>query len=110
MRHGEYTVYIRSIDQCGLLTKDVHLLFYPMFFTPNGDGQNDTWQIYHSELEPNSSIIIFNRFGKVLAIIDPMGIGWDGTYLGVLLHPNDYWFLFKKEDGTEYRGHFSLVR
>jgi hypothetical protein len=39
---GEYTVAVRDKTVCGTVTDEVYLLMYPKFFTPNGDGFNDT--------------------------------------------------------------------
>ena len=38
---GEYTVYVNDKNGCGLSKKDIYLLMYPKYFTPNGDGYND---------------------------------------------------------------------
>jgi gliding motility-associated-like protein len=35
-------------------------------FTPNGDGYNDTWSIHFSEHEPQLSVKIFDRYGKLI--------------------------------------------
>lgn len=108
LTHGDYTVYIRDKEGCGVITKNITLLFYPKFFTPNGDGYNDYWQIYESETELKGSIIIFNRFGKILSTISPNSNGWDGTYNGKIMLPADYWFMYKRENKETYYGHFSL--
>lgn len=107
---GEYQIRVRDIDGCVELIREVFLLFHPRFFTPNGDGFNDFWQITNAQSEPQSEIYILDRFGKLLKQISPTGIGWDGTYNGEPLPSNDYWFIFKRQDGTEYRGHFTLKR
>jgi hypothetical protein len=41
---GTYTVHIKS--ECGDYTREVTLLDFPRFFTPNGDGYNDHWNIF----------------------------------------------------------------
>ncbi|HEY1195878.1 T9SS type B sorting domain-containing protein [Flavobacterium sp.] len=82
---------------------------YPKFFTPNGDGFNDTWSIDPDYLAPNSSIRIFNRYGKLLKEFN-VNAFWDGTYTGQLQPASDYWFTAIKFDGKEFRGHFSLKR
>ena len=46
--------------------KEVVLVDYPKFFTPNKDGFNDYWQIQAINKFPNSIIYIFDRFGKLL--------------------------------------------
>jgi gliding motility-associated-like protein len=82
---------------------------YPKFFTPNGDGFNDTWSIDPDYLAANSSIRIFNRYGKLLKEFS-INAFWDGTYIGQLQPASDYWFTAIKFDGKEFRGHFSLKR
>jgi gliding motility-associated-like protein len=80
------------------------------FFTPNADGYNDTWNLLGGTTQPGAEIYIFDRFGKLLAKIDPMGTGWDGKYNGLPLPSTDYWFSIELSDGTIQKGHFSLVR
>ncbi|MGB5363697.1 MAG: T9SS type B sorting domain-containing protein, partial [Aureibaculum sp.] len=107
---GNHTIYIRDINGCGMISEEVSVIGYVRFFTPNGDGYNDNWQVQGVNLQPNSEILIFDRFGKVLAKIDPNSEGWDGRYNGKLMPESDYWFLVKLDDGRTRRGHFSLIR
>ena len=96
------------------VTDDV-LIDYPRFFTPNGDGYNDTWQIIGIDTRPLSTIYIFDRYGKLLKQLSPLSEGWDGTFNGKPLPATDYWFtVIYEEPGTEiiktFRAHFSLKR
>ena len=84
-------------------------IIYPNFFTPNGDGYNDTWTIDFEYLKPNSSIRIFDRYGKLLKTL-LQDHPWNGTYNGQELPATDYWFISTRSDGKEYKGHFSLKR
>lgn len=108
--NGEYTIYVRDKNGCGIAAEDIYLLMYPKFFTPNGDGFNDTWKIKFSKNEPNMKIKIFDRYGKFLKQISPLSDGWDGTYLGGKLSSSDYWFTIIRENGKEFKGHFTLKR
>jgi gliding motility-associated-like protein len=107
---GEYTVFVRDKNGCGMVSEELYLLMYPKFFTPNGDGYNDYWKIKFSENEPNSTIKIFDRYGKFLKQLGTSSIGWDGKYLSNDLPSSDYWFVVTRENGKEYKGHFSLKR
>ena len=108
--NGEYTVYVKDTKGCGVAKKDIYLLTYPKFFTPNGDSYNDFWGIQFYQNELNLVVKIFDRYGKFikqLSATDPL---WDGTYNGYNLPATDYWFTVIRQDGTEYKGHFSLKR
>ena len=65
---------------------------------------------------PNSSIDIFNRFGKLVAQIPIDSQGWDGTYNGTKLSSDDYWFRVQlipantSKVPVNKKGHFSLLR
>lgn len=107
---GEYTVYINDKNECGYITAAVYLLMYPKFFTPNGDGHNDVWRIKLSETEPTLQTTIFDRYGKIITVFNGNQQGWDGTYNGQNLPSSDYWFVLKRPNGKEYKGHFSLKR
>jgi gliding motility-associated-like protein len=106
---GYYTVYVRDKNGCGITKDDVFVLMYPKYFTPNGDGYNDTWSIKFSYTEPNLKIIIYDRFGKILKTLNNSN-PWDGKYNGNNLPSSDYWFIVTRENGKEYRGHFTLKR
>ena len=109
---GTHIVYIKSPHSCGTVFKVFTVLEFPKFFSPNGDGINDTWSILGIDKKFNtaSEIYIFDRYGKLLTKIDPRSYGWDGRYNGHPLPATDYWFTTSLPDGTVYKGHFSLVR
>lgn len=110
LENGEYTVYVRDKNGCGVSSEEVYLLMYPKYFTPNGDTLNDNWRIKFSENEPNLIVTIFDRYGKLMTQFDSSAIGWDGTYQGNEMPSSDYWFIVKRENGKEFKGHFSLKR
>jgi gliding motility-associated-like protein len=105
---GFYTVYVK--DECGIIKEDVVLLNYPKFFTPNNDGFNDFWRIKFSQVEPNLTVTILDRYGKLITSLESNSPGWDGTYNGMQLPSNDYWFEVRRENGNIHRGHFAMKR
>ncbi|WP_051929467.1 T9SS type B sorting domain-containing protein [Flavobacterium sp. 83] len=106
---GQYTVSVRDKNGCGTATDEVYLLMYPKFFTPNGDGFNDTWKIKFSDIEVGLTVKIFDRYGKFITELQN-NIGWNATVNGHELPATDYWFVVIRANGKEYRGHFSLKR
>ena len=112
---GEHVVTARDINGCGEAQVVVYVIDYPLYFTPNGDGYNDTWNIVGVASQNSAKIYIFDRYGKLLKQISPSGEGWDGTYNGALLPSSDYWFTLDYTDPTtgspnELRSHFTLKR
>lgn len=109
---GLHTVYILDTNGCGIVARQISILSIPKFFTPNGDGTNDTWNIVgmNTKFYSDSQILIFDRYGKLLGSADPRGPGWDGTYEGAKLPSTDYWYVVKLDDGRTVKGHFSIVR
>ncbi|WP_452222529.1 T9SS type B sorting domain-containing protein, partial [Lacinutrix chionoecetis] len=63
---GEHTITVRDILGCGEATLTIMVMDYPQYFTPNGDGYHDTWNIYGIGDQPDAIIYIFDRFGKLL--------------------------------------------
>ena len=110
---GFHEIYIRDKNGCGsngpIL---VAVLGIPKYFTPNGDGFHDTWNVKGVNAQFNylSTIYIFDRFGKLLKQIGTTGSGWDGTYNGHPMPADDYWYNIKFEDGRSAKGHFALKR
>jgi large repetitive protein len=110
LHSGEYAVTVKDKNGCGMDTEEVYLLMYPKFFTPNGDGYNDTWKIKFSDLETGLTVKIVDRFGKFIKELPTNTDAWDGTYNGYQLPATDYWFIVTRTNGKEYKGHFSLKR
>ncbi|WP_051224587.1 T9SS type B sorting domain-containing protein [Flavobacterium tegetincola] len=107
---GGYTVYVKDENGCGTTKANFYLLDYPKFFTPNGDGYNDTWHVNFSSFEMNLMVDIFDRYGKLVKRLKGGEAGWDGTFNGNTLPATDYWFVVTREDGTVHKQHFSLKR
>lgn len=111
---GIHTIVISDTKgKCGVTTLTAHVLRYPHYFTPNGDGYNDTWTIWDLAYQTKARIFIYDRHGKLIKQIGATGKGWDGTYNGELLPSTDYWFeVFYQLNGTdqEFKSHFSLKR
>jgi len=87
-------------------------LFIPSYFSPNGDGVNDTWEVEGlANIYPDAVVTIYDRFGKELVKYRGTDAGWDGTYLGRDMPTTDYWYVIDiKEINKQYVGHFTLLR
>ncbi|MBC8645158.1 T9SS type B sorting domain-containing protein [Flavobacterium lindanitolerans] len=106
---GRYNVIIKEAD-CGTITHEFYIMDYPKFFTPNNDGTNDYWRIPYLQYQPNATVAIFDRYGKLIYFFKGGQPGWDGKLNGHDLPANDYWFKIILQDNREIRGHFSLLR
>ncbi len=107
---GVYNVYVRDKKGCGFSIKEVWLLYFKKYFTPNGDGFNEYWKIENSENEPNLKVVVYDRYGKIMSSFDATSPGWDGTYNGKEELATDYWFEVFRQDGRIHHGHFTLKR
>ena len=107
---GIHVLSVRDKNGCGISDLTVSVIGYPKFFTPNGDGIYDTWQVAGISFQPQSNIFIYDKFGKLLVELDPEGPGWDGVYNGQMMPSSDYWYMVQLQDGRVHRGHFSLIR
>lgn len=112
---GVHTIHIKDKYNCGLTSKKVFVLGFPKFFTPNGDGYNDAWEIkgLNTVDFTFSDVAIFNSYGKYLVSIKSNS-NWNGSYNGKQLPSSDYWFSIDVTDSENitktYKGHFSLIR
>lgn len=109
---GLHVVHVMDINGCGEVTAEVPVISFPKFITPNGDSNNDVWQVKGSEAYHLIGVSIFDRNGKVIDQFTNAEAGWDGTYLGKKALATDYWFVatFVDNKGQEIvrKGHFSL--
>jgi len=112
---GEHIISVRDKDgHCNPIPINAVIINYPKFFTPNGDGFNETWNIPHLlSTNPNAPISIFDRYGKFLKQINPSSEGWNGEHNGQPLPSTDYWFTvdyIEKGKPKAFKSHFSLKR
>lgn len=112
---GVYRIEVVDQNGCYQYSKEITVISYPNFFTPNGDGINDTWNIWSLGNNLNAEILIFDKKGTLIKQITPRGEGWDGTKNGKALPSTDYWFVVKYQDGRNnewrtFKSHFSLKR
>lgn len=109
---GLHTIYVRDKNGCGISSKDFGVLGIPEYFTPNQDGVNDYWQLKglfkNSDFE--TTIKIFDRYGKLLTAFTPRSKGWDGFYNGKPMPSNDYWYRVELSNGMVFKGNFTLKR
>ncbi|QSS96221.1 choice-of-anchor L domain-containing protein [Psychroflexus sp. ALD_RP9] len=114
---GMHVITARDKNGCGEVSKEITLIDYPEFFTPNADGYNDNWQLNNTTMTnlDVSEVNIFDRYGKHLYKLTPDQAGWDGTYQGEVLPSDDYWFTIdyiepRTGEKTIFKSHFTLKR
>ncbi len=87
-------------------------LFAPNCFTPNGDGQNDNFRPYFTNMT-NIQVWIFDRWGLLLTNWEGLEGNWDGFYHGSKCQEDTYVYKIKGMgiDGkySEWVGHVSIV-
>jgi gliding motility-associated-like protein len=84
---GTYTVtlYIESNEGCkDTISKEVTILdevtvWIPNSFSPNGDGFNDMFYAFGTNIS-DFNLQIFNRWGQMVFATDDPTIGWDGRF------------------------------
>jgi len=94
-------------------------VFMPNSFTPNGDGINDRFYPRGKGLKTIKSFRIYDRWGQMIfqqqnINTNDKGIGWDGTYKGVLLSPDVFVYVIDAICDTDqpisWQGNIALIR
>ncbi len=106
---GIHTVVVSDRAGCAYATQEVTVRGTPRYFTPNGDGVNDFWQVDRARDYQQFDVSIFDRFGKLMTRFDHRSKGWDGTMAGEAMPTGSYWFRIELGDEI-YTGHFALIR
>ena len=114
---GAHKLSMLDLNGCGTATENIVVVGYPKFFTPNGDGVNDSWHIVGISSLEDPMVLVYDRYGKLIKQLSKNNSGWDGTYNGKSLPSDDYWFKlsYLDQDGQRtmakyINNHFSLKR
>ena len=120
----EGTYWARVKDHHCCINSDTTYLkvfeyFIPNAFSPNGDGLNDFFKVSGLYRNINFSMIIYDRWGRLVFQSNSIDKGWDGTWGGALCEPDCYvWVVkitFKGQDiitdgDVNFKGTVTLVR
>ncbi len=90
---------------CGTSTSSVFVRVYkkitvPNTFSPNNDGVNDYWDIDALSTYPQSSILVYNRWGQQVYQSIGYAKPWDGMYNGARLPQGTYYYIIDLKNNT----------
>ncbi len=119
---GSVSYYVQVTDANGIISNldtinvsrvdcSVVDLNIPSGFTPNGDGNHDTWQIGGIEYVEDVVIQIFNRSGQRVYSTGVYTTPWDGTFNGKQLPIGTYYYIVNVEQSARiFRGSVTILR
>lgn len=87
-------------------------LIFQEFFSPNGDGVNDNFEIGEIQRYPNNKIWIYDSVGNLVFEKQGYGNSWQGTSNGNPLPKGSYLYRVDADGNgiTEYQGWIYLTR
>lgn len=114
---GDHPFIVTIYDDKGCTGKDTvivkviakTILEFTNFFTPNGDGQNDTWVINYIENIKDYDLKLFSLTGEVVFHSNDYKNDFNGISNNYVLPDGDYWYFLKHAD-KEYKGSITLRR
>uniref|UniRef100_UPI00273E4BC7 Ig-like domain-containing protein n=1 Tax=Roseivirga thermotolerans TaxID=1758176 RepID=UPI00273E4BC7 len=62
------------------------------FFTPNGDGKNDTWVVDDIQDNPNNQVKVYSQNGQLVFSTHNYQNNWRGTFKGKPLPSGTYYY------------------
>ena len=113
------TYFVVGIDANGCINYDFMILtvipddslYIYNTFTPNNDGENDTWYIGNISKYPNNKLTIYNRNGRVVFQETPYQNTWNGREFGIELPAATYYYILDPGDGKKpYYGAVTIIR
>lgn len=112
-KEGKYLVEVTDQYTCNQ-SDDIQIRYrtlVPNFFTPNGDGQNDIWEIPFLSNYPKAEVKIYDRYGKMVALLKNGEKSWNGRYNGTELPIDSYWYFIDLKDGSDViKGYVTIKR
>lgn len=113
-RNGFQQSYrVKAISKTGdtSWSNSVGLIFenaldFPNVITPNNDGLNETFTAASLKLYPNSSLKIYNRYGKEVY----QSQNYQGTWKGENVSNGTYYYLLQTAAGKSFKGWVEVVK
>ena len=117
---GSYSALLITTNNYGCrdtISKSIEVkpkstLFVPNAFTPNGDGKNDDFRPFYTNMK-NLQVWVFDRWGLLLKTWDSLDGSWDGYYEGRKCQEDTYVYKIVGNgiDGqhSEWVGHVSII-
>lgn len=90
-------------------SNQANVFYIPTMFTPNGDGINDTWELFNISSK-HLEVSIYNRWGELVFYSDSYTVAWDGKWKGTLLPDGVYAYQIKSADGSVRTGSLMLAK
>jgi gliding motility-associated-like protein len=112
-RAGIYSVVVTN--EYGCTAEDEIEIFFeidiPNFFTPNGDGFNEVWDIPFLWNLPDAIVQIFDRFGNLIVSYRAGDGQWDGTSNGEPVLDDTYWYVIEiNKEAKPLKGSVTIKR
>lgn len=86
-------------------------LVVPNAFSPNGDGNNDRWEIPGMNSYPGSLVQVFNRYGQKVFESRGYAQAWDGRMQGSPLPAGTYYYVINPGSGKPRQsGSLTIIR
>ena len=108
-----YNGLCTATDSLRIIVENHAQPFIPNSFSPNGDGNNDVFEIYGENIK-TVNLRIFNRWGELVYESTNQFKGWDGYYKGNLQYPGVYTYeaeiTFLDDTRIEKQGSVTLIR
>jgi gliding motility-associated-like protein len=120
--NGKYDVKVKDANGCAdsatisILYNNCCQPFIPNAFTPNGDGQNDDFNVLYKGDMELKELSIYNRYGQRVFSSANKNSSWDGTFNGKAIDGGIYFYYIRITCGNitkkplEFKGDLVLVR
>ena len=90
------------------VVKDIKI---PVVVTPDGNGENEAFEIENREALNIESVEIYNRWGNKVFEADYSFESWDGTFKSNPSPNGTYYYIIKLSGDSEVlSGYFTLMR
>jgi gliding motility-associated-like protein len=114
----DYTIRVKTSDGEFSLEKSFNITIEKLIegvkfanaITPNGDGENDVWELEDIEAFPDVTVFIYDRAGLSVYKSKQGYVPWDGTHNGKALPMGTYYYVIDLHDNVNvYKGTITII-